>query len=261
MFYGDVEKTDETVVDVDSNSDGNVDLRNQNEREARLDKKRKITTPKPSTHRVGNNRRGVTSGVTQDEPVRRPSAPTAFARSPYPRPRESFNGLDPLFATRFKEEPYSASQQILRLEDIPPFFMRIPRQGSEGMYPMHSCLGRQDSMYLNNNATTSGPVYLSNDEAKKLLDMCENFKAPHLSSTLMTNGMANASEMPFLPGHGFPYCDTTPDGGTANLGCQQFPLEVQNTLHDVQQDAMFLQSLLRPVPPAYNFPASSHNQP
>lgn len=165
---------------------------------------------------------------------------------------------------RFKEEPYSAPQQILRIEDIPPFLISIQRNG-DALYPSpipvvgSDCLPLQDPNFFNAPPSSSSrPVYYFHPEGRKVVGVCENYKQPQLSSTLLSARMANGSQDMPAPGHfSFPCFNMIPNGNPL-LENPQFPLEPNlslGSLNDVQQDAMCVQNLMRNTDPVYNFPS------
>lgn len=280
--FADHEKTSDTVVDIESYSDGHLDLGHPPPTPS-VDvplKRRKVHTPNRTTKRESIPRTAMAdqrvcvclgSNGRRHEPVGR----LGGGWSAFP-PRQTFaaepgfnDALDQasLFGRRFKEEPYSAAQQILRLEDIPPFLMSINRQGNEyGMSvpSVGSESARGQDAFLTHSAPTSCPIYLLEPEARRILDIYESCRQPNLSSTLMTQ-MPNGppqQDMQSPAGHGpYPYFDSLSDAGRGHLGGQQFPVEnglAQSALNYVQ-DAMFPQSIFRSAAPSYNLPPSSHN--
>lgn len=264
-FLADTEKTDETFVEVESNSDGNVDMRHAdpNPKLQGQSKRRKIRTPSPTQKRERNCR--------QHEQLRHTNEWSAFAGRSHFVPESGYNNsLNPssLFERRFKEEPYSAAQQqILCLEDIPPFLMSIPRQVSD--YGMSvptagaECPRRQDSLCLNNGIPTSRPIFfVDNPNCQKILDICDSRKQPHLSQDLLTlpDDLVQQQLQSLAGQSPFSYFESVPDARHAHLATQYLESGLaHNALNDPQQDALFLQNILRSAAPSYNFPPSSHN--
>ena len=179
----------------------------------------------------------------------------------------------------FKEEPYSAPQQILRLEDNPAFLMSIPRPENDGMYGMpvpslgQDSAQRSEQRFVGNAPQTScSQICVLNPDSGKIVDVYGNLKHLPLAPTLIPSPAGrmasgpNPQEIPSIPGPTtFSFFDCLADGRHTHLGGLQ-PFSVDNSLtqnasySDAPQDTMCLQNLFRNGTPPYNFPSTArHN--